>query len=91
MIRQVEAIYENGVLRPLEPLPLEEHQHVKVVISEDGAAPDRSLPDADYIAAVRREVAAIGCIPTLDEIHRITGKDSDSWAEAVRGEREERF
>jgi len=28
MQMQVEAVYENGVLRPLEPLALEEHQHV---------------------------------------------------------------
>jgi predicted DNA-binding antitoxin AbrB/MazE fold protein len=28
MQMQVEAVYENGVLRRLEPLALEEHQHV---------------------------------------------------------------
>ncbi|MBK5291611.1 MAG: antitoxin family protein [Acidobacteriia bacterium] len=34
MIRRVETVYENGILRPLEPLPLEEHQHVTVMITE---------------------------------------------------------
>jgi predicted DNA-binding antitoxin AbrB/MazE fold protein len=34
MSKRVDAIYENGMLRPLKPLPLEEHQRVKVVISE---------------------------------------------------------
>ena len=91
MTRRVEAVYENGMLRPLEPLPLEEHQHVTVVISEARAAPERSRLDADYLAAVRAEVAAMGPIPTLEEIHKITAKDPSSWAEAISAEREERF
>lgn len=28
----VEAIYENGVLRPVEPLPLKEHEAVRLTI-----------------------------------------------------------
>jgi predicted DNA-binding antitoxin AbrB/MazE fold protein len=28
----VEATYENGVLKPLQPLPLQEHEKVKVTI-----------------------------------------------------------
>lgn len=28
----VEAIYENGVLRPTEPLPLKEHEAVRLTI-----------------------------------------------------------
>jgi predicted DNA-binding antitoxin AbrB/MazE fold protein len=28
----VEAIYENGVLKPVEPLPLKEHEKVRVTI-----------------------------------------------------------
>ena len=28
----VDAIYENGVLRPAEPLPLKEHEAVRVTI-----------------------------------------------------------
>jgi len=31
-MRRLEAIYEGGVLRPTEKLPLEEHQLVSVVI-----------------------------------------------------------
>ncbi len=32
MTLTVEAIYENGILRLTEPLPLEEHQKVQVTI-----------------------------------------------------------
>jgi predicted DNA-binding antitoxin AbrB/MazE fold protein len=28
----VEAVYENGVLKPKEPLPLHEHQQVQITI-----------------------------------------------------------
>jgi predicted DNA-binding antitoxin AbrB/MazE fold protein len=28
----VEAIYENGVLKPVEPLPLREHEKVRVTV-----------------------------------------------------------
>jgi predicted DNA-binding antitoxin AbrB/MazE fold protein len=91
MTKQVEAVYENGMLRPLEPLSLEEHQHVTVMISQAHAAPERSHLDTDYLAAVRAEVAAMGRIPTLDEIHKITAKDTVSWAGAISAEREERF
>jgi len=34
MGKKLEAVYENGVLRPLEPLDLQEHQRVTVVLSE---------------------------------------------------------
>ncbi len=39
MTKQVEAVYENGLLRPLEPLPLKEHQRVTVVITEAQSSP----------------------------------------------------
>ena len=29
---RVEAIYENGVLKPLQPLPLKEHERVQLTI-----------------------------------------------------------
>ncbi|HXB68801.1 MAG TPA: antitoxin AF2212-like protein [Candidatus Acidoferrales bacterium] len=34
MTRQVEAVFEQGVLRPLEPLSLPEQQHVFVTITD---------------------------------------------------------
>jgi predicted DNA-binding antitoxin AbrB/MazE fold protein len=29
---EIEAVYENGVLKPAQPLSLEEHQHVHLTI-----------------------------------------------------------
>lgn len=28
----VEAVYENGVFKPIRPLPLEEHQRVVIIV-----------------------------------------------------------
>jgi predicted DNA-binding antitoxin AbrB/MazE fold protein len=91
MAKQVEAVYENGLLRPLEPLLLEEHQRVTVVISEVQPVPERSHPDSYYLESAKKEVAAMARIPTLEEIHSITSKDPSSWAQAIVDERAERF
>jgi predicted DNA-binding antitoxin AbrB/MazE fold protein len=64
MVRQVEAIFENGVLRSLEPLALAEKQHVRVTIT-DGAITDAATPDSvnhryaemAWLAAHEREYA----------------------------------
>lgn len=34
MARQLDAVYEQGVLRPLEPLALPEHQRVRLTLEE---------------------------------------------------------
>ncbi len=87
----MEAIYENGTLRPLESLPLAEHQHVKVTVSEIPSDPLSAMIDQTFLEHARREVAAAGCIPTHEEARRMTAMDTSSWSEAIIGEREERF
>jgi predicted DNA-binding antitoxin AbrB/MazE fold protein len=37
MPRNIEAIYEGGVLRPLSPLKLKEHEKVRITL-EEGAS-----------------------------------------------------
>ncbi len=46
MTRQLEAVYEQGVLRPLEPLSLPEHQRVRLTLEERpaGASWESSEP-----------------------------------------------
>jgi len=78
MREQIEVIYENGVLRPLAPLPgqFREHQHFLVTIEEPGGA-DNWLDDAD---------------PTvnLEDVRHALAKVSTTLARAVDVEREER-
>ncbi|HLJ96965.1 MAG TPA: antitoxin family protein [Gemmataceae bacterium] len=87
MHQQVEVVYENGVLRPLEPLPpqLQEHQHFTVTIDTPGPRQDRL--DTACVAAAKR-----GADPTvsLEEVRQILAKVPGTLAEAVRAEREER-
>jgi predicted DNA-binding antitoxin AbrB/MazE fold protein len=42
MVQKLQAVYESGVLRPVEPLRLEEHQLVNVILFDD-AVPDEEL------------------------------------------------
>ncbi len=39
---EIEAVYENGTLKPDHPLPLEEHQRVKIVVQEETTVARRS-------------------------------------------------
>ena len=43
----IRAIYENGLLRPLEPLRLEEHVEVQLTVEESGPASSSADEDDD--------------------------------------------
>ncbi|MFN0104146.1 MAG: antitoxin AF2212-like protein [Bryobacteraceae bacterium] len=45
MVRKLRAVYEDGVLKPVGALPLDEHQLVSVIVI-DGVAPDKE-PDEE--------------------------------------------
>lgn len=54
MVQTIEAIYENGVLRPVQPLSgINEHTRVKITVEVEGAEPHPLaecvgiLPDPD--------------------------------------------
>jgi hypothetical protein len=70
MVRKLQAVYENGILRPIEPLRLDEHQLVSVIVMDDAAAdaelafepPAHFEPLADHsvsVDAVRRALSKI--------------------------------
>jgi predicted DNA-binding antitoxin AbrB/MazE fold protein len=46
---QIEAIFENGVFRPLQPIHLPEHQRVTLVLpATEGAANGTLAEDAEF-------------------------------------------
>jgi predicted DNA-binding antitoxin AbrB/MazE fold protein len=51
MARQFEVIYEQVVLRPLQPLPFEESQHLVVTIADvpSQPGPDDRLEEQEWI------------------------------------------
>ena len=87
MHEQVEVVYENGVLRPLGPLPagLREHQHLSVTLSTPGSPADRL--DAAFVAAAQRDADVA---VSLEEVRQILAKVPGSLAEAVAARREDR-
>jgi predicted DNA-binding antitoxin AbrB/MazE fold protein len=42
MLLTVEAIYENGVLKPAEPLPLTEHEKVRLTVVRETSLADQT-------------------------------------------------
>ena len=86
MTRSVTAVYENGVLRPLEPLPLKEHQRVSVTVSD----PVECWLDHEYMEKVKKDVAAMGPAPSLEEVRRTLSKIPGNLSDDIRAERERR-
>jgi predicted DNA-binding antitoxin AbrB/MazE fold protein len=69
MSKMVEAIYENGVFRPLEPVMLEEGEHVQV-----------QLPD---LTATQQE--RLAALDTFEyESEELTDEQWDIFDEAVK-------
>lgn len=45
MARQLDAIYEHGILRPLTPLHLAEHQHLRLTLEETNGPLSWTTPE----------------------------------------------
>ena len=75
MPRQLEAVYEQGILRPLEPLILPEHQRVHLTLEE---APARLSWESTEPGNERRE--------ELRWLARESGPYSGQWV-AIDGPR----
>ncbi len=89
MTKRVEAIYEEGILRPLEALPFQEHQRVTVTISDSAQDAAEPFLDHEYIEKVKREVAAMDWIPTLEEVRMGLSKIPGNLSDDFRAERED--
>jgi predicted DNA-binding antitoxin AbrB/MazE fold protein len=78
MREQIEVIFENGVFKPLTPVPasLKDRQQLTVTIE----GPNGS---ADWLADANSEVS-------LEEVRRALSKVKVSGTELVNAEREER-
>jgi predicted DNA-binding antitoxin AbrB/MazE fold protein len=86
MEKKLQAVYKDGVLQPLEALPLEERQQVTVTITNNATT---SQDVAGYFTAEEWAEAAHDDI-TLDEVRRALSTISGSLSEAVIALRQER-
>ena len=87
---QVDAVYENGVLRPLQPLDLMEHEHVVVSVVKATPTPSRSHLAVEYIEKIRRELKDAEPAPGLEEVRRRLAKIPGSMSAEMIAERGER-
>ena len=82
MTRTVQVVYEGGVLRPLEPLALREHQQVTVTLS-----PDEDWIDASFLRYL--EAQADEAV-SLAEVRAALAKIPGSMLDDFRKERDDR-
>ena len=89
MTQQVDAVYENGVLRPLQPLHLQESARVQVSVSQD--APDSldELIDYRLLEYARARSNSLTGVPTLDEVRSKLSQVEGPMAELIIAERGE--
>ncbi|MGP0071005.1 MAG: antitoxin family protein [Bryobacteraceae bacterium] len=85
MARDVEAIYEHGVLRPLEPLSLTESQRVRLTISD--VATSRSQRDQNIVRRARAELATVETVPSIEEVRAALSAIAGSISQDVIAER----
>ena len=89
MKRQIDAIYEKGVLRPLEPLDFEEQQRVRITVSNgDQKDPLADLLDTAFMERCAREGSGA---PGIEAVRRMLSKITGSMADVIISERDERF
>jgi predicted DNA-binding antitoxin AbrB/MazE fold protein len=83
MTKRLEAIYENGVLRPLGPVNLPEHQRVIVTLGE----PEEDWLDTEFMDSCAAEVREH---VSLETVQQILAKIPDSLADSIVTERDGR-
>jgi predicted DNA-binding antitoxin AbrB/MazE fold protein len=83
MKQRVDAVYENGLLRPLEPLNFSDHERVSVTVESGGG---EDWLDHDVVEWARQEGD-----PTisLEEVRHRLAKLSGSLSDLVIAERGE--
>jgi predicted DNA-binding antitoxin AbrB/MazE fold protein len=88
MTKTLQAVFENGVLRPLEPLDLPEHQEVNLVLTPAYAKLPNCQPWLDTECLQFYAAEADESI-TLDEVRQALSKIPGSMTEDFVAERDE--
>ncbi len=91
MARQIEAVYENGVLRPLEPLSLPEHERLTITLPDPDDDPLASLIDQEFFKTAAEHVRNGKRVPTLEEVRTMLSKLPGSLSADIISEREDRI
>jgi predicted DNA-binding antitoxin AbrB/MazE fold protein len=90
MQMQVDAVYQNGMLKPLQPLDLAENERVVVTINQESIGPGLGQPDDDFVQGLRRRLAQAEPAPGLEEVRRRLSRIPGSLTADFIAEREDR-
>jgi predicted DNA-binding antitoxin AbrB/MazE fold protein len=85
MTQEIEAIYQDGVFRPLQAVSLAESQTVKIIVTT--SSPAESGRDWDLLARAKAEVAGIANIPSIQEVREMLSHVPGSLSRDVITER----
>ncbi len=87
---QVDAVYQNGMLKPLQSLDLAENERVVVSITQEADRSALGQIDADFVQGLRRRLAGAEAAPGLEEVRRRLSKIPGSMTADFIAEREDR-
>jgi predicted DNA-binding antitoxin AbrB/MazE fold protein len=90
MSMQVDAVYENGILKPMQPLDLAEYEHVVLTITQAENTLRSGQLDNECVEGLRRKLAGAEPTPGLEEVRRRLSKIPGSMAADFIAEREDR-
>jgi len=78
MTQIINAVYEEGVLKPLEPLDIQEHTKVRVIIELEMHKTQCSYQN--IIAEIRKRQSTRGYkSPIRDDVDSYLQTERDSW------------
>lgn len=86
MTRTLQAVYENGAFRPLEPVSCHEQERVRLTVESIGAA-EEALFDEEFLAYCETQVDDA---VSLEDVRQALAKIPGSLADDIRAERDER-
>lgn len=83
MIKKIDAIFEGGVLKPLEPLSLPESRRVTITVAD--------IADEDWMDVEFMDACGADADPTisLDQVRAALSKIRGSMSDAVNQDRGE--
>jgi predicted DNA-binding antitoxin AbrB/MazE fold protein len=86
MPKSLRAVYANGVLRPLEPVPFRENEVVSLTVGDLPPVPEELL-DADFL---RHCAALADDRVTIEQVRAALAKIPGSMAEDITAARDDR-
>jgi predicted DNA-binding antitoxin AbrB/MazE fold protein len=87
---QVEAVYQHGMLKPLQPLDLAENEHVWLLVTPTTRTSGACQVDVEFTESLRSTLQDAGPAPGLDDVRRRLSKIPGTLTADFIAEREDR-